>query len=108
MLGRRIENALDALVTYFNVVRGVGHTYTMANGAKNNKDAIVIAVSHQHGNQILKPQLSGNRIETIRTLDNLRGCNSPLAFDNFSLYVLFQSSLNRIRELEKQLEESRK
>lgn len=92
-----IKEKLQIFYYHLFYNRGVGNTYTMLNGAKNNPFAKVIVptmiVAKLMG---LKP----NQIISLDNLDALKGSSSPLAFDNSTLIRLFSDVLNEITRLE--------
>lgn len=88
---------IHTIKMYLNL-RGVGHTYSMVNGAKNN-DTIVI-VNHSQQEKYIS-DMAGKKIKCI-PLDQvsykLRGQRLPLAIDNFALSTLLEYIIDIIHD----------
>lgn len=84
---------------YLNL-RGVGHTYTMIHGVKNN-DALVIVAHHQNEQEVCR--MAEKKIKCV-ALDEvnykLRGNRLPLAIDNFALQHLLGYVFDVIQDIQ--------
>lgn len=78
---------INTIKMYLNL-RGVGHTYSMIHGVKNN-DTLVIVAHRQNEQEICR--MAEKKIKCI-SLDEvnykLRGQRLPLAIDNYALQHL--------------------
>lgn len=78
--------------------RGIGHTYSIINGAKSN-DAVVI-VTHI-GQEHYISQMAGKKMTCIpldRIHDRLRGTKKPIVIDNDALSNLLDYAFDIIND----------
>lgn len=100
-------NKISWLRAYIDTRRGVGHTFTMVNGVRNNDvGAVVLVVSQTHANQFKKECPKETRFVAWDDLDKIKGLSKPLAVDNFTLSQILGDVLdafNQLREENEQL-----
>lgn len=89
---KHIEELLCFYLNYYQKTRGVGHTITMLNGAKNTECYIITAMC---GQSFGKDTL--NKLIQTDNVEKLHNSNLPIVFDNYTLQVIFTSALNEIR-----------
>ena len=100
-----IKNVLYNILNYFSDTRGVGHTETALNGVKNTDECFMMVSDNKQTKDILRrnSELVGKIISFSHfEFNKLRGVRKPLVFDNYVLTIIFNQSLNRIQELEKE------
>lgn len=81
---------LSILNDYYFVRRRVGHTSAMLNGARSDKNIIVI-ISHKAQKDYI--ELPKEQMITLAELERLRGLKKPLLIDHLALQTIF-SELN--------------
>lgn len=95
-----IADKLQALIAYYNVTRGVGHTKTMLEGAFLHR-CIVLAKDSRQARDF-------NRRSGVITsvgcndLNSLLGLRLPLAIDNAVLWTLMAEAWSCIQDLRKE------
>jgi hypothetical protein len=95
---------INTIMMYLNW-RGIGHTYTMVNGVKNNES---IVITNHHQDEAYISQMAGKKIKCIpldRVREQLRGNRLPLAIDNFALSHLLSYVFDIIRDYQEENDE---
>jgi len=82
---------LKILHDYYFVRRQVGHTSAMLNGARSDKNIIVVIANKTQKNYIELPK---EQMITLAELERLRGLKNPLLIDHYALQVMF-SEMNK-------------
>jgi len=90
----KTKEAIEFLEIYFTKNRRRGHTTAMLNGAKSDKNIMVIVSDHQQKNNI---DLPNKRMITINELDRLKGIQKPLLIDHYALQIIFYKILNLLK-----------
>ena len=104
---------LEILDNYYRKNRQVGHTLALVNGAKSDKNVLVVVANKVEKTHIELPE------EQMITMDNLRekllGRKNPVLVDHFTLQVMYwdmRKELDRkdeeITKLENKLIKSQK
>lgn len=94
---------LAILVDYYFIRRRVGHTSAMLNGARSDKNIIVVVAHKAQMNYIELPK---EQMITIGELDRLRGLKKPVLIDHLALQTMFyelNKELNDKDEIIKEL-----
>ena len=92
----KIGKKLKDIHTYYMGTRRVGHTISLLNGTKSNKDILVLVASEAQKQNIDLPE---NRMVSINNLEALRGRRNPLLIDHFALQCLISELLKDLDEL---------
>lgn len=96
-----IVDKLQALIEYYNVTRGVGHTATMLDGARH-RACIVLASNMRQVVGIGRQAPQIRPVSLGANLDGLRGLHLPLAIDNGALWTLMAEAWSCIQDLRKE------
>jgi len=94
---------LSILADYYFMRRRVGHTSAMLNGARSDKNIIVVVAHKAQMNYIELPK---EQMITIGELDKLRGLKKPVLVDHLALQTMFyelNKELNNKDEIIKEL-----
>ena len=92
-----VPEELKEIYNYYLSTRGVGHTYSMMEGAKNT-DCLVVCANKQQEREVGK-QLLGKKTTTLANIkQELRGIKKPLLIDHYALCCLIGEMLRRIEE----------
>jgi hypothetical protein len=78
----KIGKKLKDIHTYYMGTRRVGHTMAILDGAKSNKDILVLVANTTQKKNINLPE---NQMVSINNLEALRGRRNPLLIDHFAL-----------------------
>jgi hypothetical protein len=92
---------IHTIMMYLNF-RGIGHTYSMVNGVKNN-DSIVITNHYQdeaYINRMAEKKIKCIPLDRVR--EQLRGNRLPLAIDNFALSTLLSYVFDIIKDYQEE------
>lgn len=81
---------LSILSDYYFMRRRVGHTTAMLNGARSDKNIIVV-IAHKAQERYI--DLPKEQMVTLGELERLRGLKNPLLIDHHALQIMF-SELN--------------
>lgn len=95
----KIEDILEGYLNYYISTRQVGHTTTMLNGAKSNSDSLVVVANEIMGRYI-RENHDSNYI-TYCNINNLKGRNAPIVFDNAALHMIFSDVLIELNYLKR-------
>lgn len=105
----RIKEKLETIHLYYNVARGIGHTELMMKGLahfkqRNGRKPLVVCRDSANAVSVW-PALKKQPVRTIglNDLNQLRGTNAPIAFDNYAIHQLVLDALAEIDRLEKEL-----
>ena len=104
-MNTKILNQLQGFANYFGVVRQVGHTTAMLEGAKNIS-SIIITHNNEAAKRISENISKNNKYHLVKRpagekiiaisitddLNKLRGMDMPIVFDNAALYTLFSDA----------------
>ena len=92
-----VPEELKEIYNYYLSTRGVGHTYSMMEGAKNT-DCLVVCANKQQKREVDR-QLLGKKTTTLANVKwELRGIEKPLLIDHYALCCLVEEMLRRIEE----------
>ena len=96
---------LEVLDLYYRKTRQVGHTLALVNGAKSDKNILVVVANELQKTHIELPK------EQMISMDNLRerlvGRKNPVLVDHFTMQVMYwdmKKELNRKDETIRKLE----
>ena len=89
----RIGVVVDKVLSYYLTRRGVGHTHTMVNGAKD-QDCLVLVPNKQIANTI---KLRGKCI-TFGEFEKLEGMQKPLVLDHTAIFEIV-ASLSKVNSI---------
>jgi len=92
---------LNWLKLYFDTRRGLGHTYTMINGVKNNVDKCAVLVRNQSEAKYMF-DMAGKGFRTFSwdgDFDRIRGLRFALVIDNNAMISILEDALDEIRKL---------
>jgi len=92
------KKAIEFLEIYFTKNRRRGHTTAMLNGAKSNKNIMVIVADNQQKKNI---DLPNKQMIVINELDRLKGTQKPLLIDHYALQIIFYHMLKLLQRSEK-------
>ena len=104
MRGGEGMSKLSILSDYYFMRRQVGHTTAMLNGARSDKNIMVVVA---HKGQMDYIELPRKQMITLAELERLRGLKRPLLIDHFALQTIFSElniELNAKDEIIKDLE----
>jgi len=95
----KFEGIIDGLLYYYNKNIGVGHTYTMLNGVKNNDKEIIILGSTKEKIKHHVVRIKNAIPMSIQSPESLLGYNHPLAIDNDAMWWLLSEMKLHLNEL---------
>lgn len=87
------------LIHYYDSNRMVGHTTKTIDGAD---DGTIVIVNNMHMAKRIKELFPTKRLTfvSLNNLDILRGCHSPIVFDNAAIYSLLHEIRDNVKEWE--------
>ena len=91
---------LGILADYYFVRRRVGHTSAMLNGARSDKNIIVVVAHKAQKNYIDLPK---EQMITIAELDKLRGLKKPALIDHHALQIMFYELNKELNDKDEQI-----
>ncbi len=100
-----IKNVLQELISIYRRSIGAGHTYAMLKGAENSEQCKVVCRTYDHAMHL---GLNPKKFLILDNPDKLKGISACLAFDNTTLQMLFEKSLNAIIKGERRIAELEK
>lgn len=92
---------LNVLVDYYFTRRQVGHTSAMLNGARSDKNIIVVVSNKTQKDYIELPK---EQMITIAELDKLKGLKKPVLIDHYALQVMFWELNKELNDKKEQIE----
>lgn len=93
---------MSKLVDYYFVRRRVGHTSAMLNGARSDKN-IVVVVAHKA--QINYIELPKEQMITLGELDKLKGLKKPVLIDHYALQIMFHELNKELNNKDEQIKD---
>lgn len=89
--------------SYYTSRRGVGHTFAMIHGARDQDNCIVVAHDHKYASD-LKRQLHGHTVIALSDIPQaLHGKNDPLVLDHWALVALIDGIFKDIARLQEEM-----
>lgn len=92
---------LSILADYYLVRRQVGHTSAMLNGARSDKNIIVVVANKTQKDYI---ELPNEQMITIGELIKLKGLKKPVLIDHYALQLMFYELNKELNDKKEQIE----
>ncbi len=94
----------QAILSYYDTTRGVGHTKAMLNGALSDEDVIIITHAQHYADKLCNEHKHARVYGVEHLSDKLCSTRNPIVFDNATIYKLLLLLLKEHEKIEERLE----